>query len=164
MGIKYFFLWNNRCNFAHSIFCSLTVLLLTFYLHFPTSLMYCGYFLSLRAVCLCCLFLFQFNVLTAFKLSLLLWRHIQKLHVLSSFSSVFVLVLAVLCTCQLRAWDALCFREQRGDQAVVLKIPLFVWSAYMWSFLWKVAVQNDLFTNWLWHYCIWLPKGKIQQL
>lgn len=59
---------------------------------------------------------------------LLLRRRIKKcmFYLLYAFPSLFVLVLAILSICVLSACETLCFRCQRGDKAVVLKVPLFV--------------------------------------
>lgn len=88
------------------------------------------------------LFLFQFNVLTTFRIELqckfvtlkaentpslivciymlLLWKHLKKcmFYLFYAFTSLFSLSHFFLWICVLRAWETLCFRGQRDDEAV----------------------------------------------
>lgn len=176
-----FFLWTQRCDFACGILCSV------FFYFLPHQCnMTISWALVVVGQIMLRLFLFQFNVLTTFRIELqckfvtlkaentpslivciymlLLWKHLKKcmFYLFYTFTSLFSLSHFFY---EYVYWEhgKLCVLGARGMMRR-LKIPLFALSVYMLSFLWKVAVQNDLLANWLWYYCVWLPKGRVQQL
>lgn len=142
-----FFLWTHRRDYAHSILCSLLcscVLLLPTFSYIANVIWLFPEPQYLQGS-LCYVFLFQFNELTRFRIELQckfvaskasLWsvstcfycEH-KKVHVLSFVCISFYIFLRL--SLVLRAWDTLYFRGQRGEEAVVLKIPLFACSVHM---------------------------------